>query len=296
MSENTVVGRGFTEGELKAAGWWVRNHVAIRTWSRIILIALNVIVWGYVTWGLLDAYAISYARESNITMAIAVNQQNLDRLMQDRPLNVGTSAVLVFPTTEDRVDISVDIENPNSSWWAEFSYRFNVAGEQTPAGQGFVLPGELTTLTALGFKASTPSARTAQLLIDNIRWHRVDPSEVELDYDKYINKRFGGISVQNVRFEPASVAAGRTASRTTFDVVNNGAFGYWSIDYVIKLMRGNTVVAVNKVNLRELKPGETRNIDLYWYDTIQSVTKTEITPVINLLDPNSYLPSSRLTN
>ena len=296
MSENTVVGRGFTEGELKAAGWWVRNHVIIRTWSRIILVALNVIVWGYVSWGLLDAYAISYARESNITMAIAVNQQNLDRLMQDRPLNVGTSAVLVFPNTEERVDIAVDIENPNPSWWAEFSYKFNVAGEQTSARQGFVLPGELTTLTELGFKASSPSVRSAQLLIENIRWHRVEPSEVELDYDKYINKRFGGVKVENVRFDPSSVAVNRTASRTTFDVVNNGAYGYWSIDYIIKLMRGNTVIAINKVNMRELKPGETRNVDLYWYDTIQSVTKTEVIPIINLLDTNSYLPSSRLNN
>jgi len=296
MPENVVIGRGFTEGELKAASWWVRNHLAIRTWSRIILIGLNVLVWGYVSWGLLDAYAISYARESNITMAIAVNQQNLDRLMQDRPLNVGTSAVLVFPTTEDRIDIAVDIENPNQAWWAEFSYKFNVAGEQTPARQGFVLPGELTTLTELGFKSTAPNSRSAQLLIDNIRWHRVEPGEVELDYQKYITKRFGGVSTENVRFEPSSVVAGRNASRTTFDVVNNGAFGYWAIDYVIKLKRGSTVIAVNRINVRELKPGETRNIDLYWYDTIQSVTQTEITPIVNLLDTNSYLPSSRLTN
>jgi hypothetical protein len=295
MPENNV-GRGFSEGELKAAGWWVTNQVAIRTWSRIILIALNVIVWGYVSWGLLDAYAISYARESNITMAIAVNQQNLDRLMQDRPLNVGTSAVLVFPTTEERVDISVDIENPNPAWWAEFSYKFNIAGEQTSPRQGFVLPGELTTLTELGFKAKTPNARTGQLLIDNIRWHRVDPSEVELDYDKFIEKRFGKVDILNKRFEPSSVSLGRPASRTTFDIVNNGAYGYWSVDYVIKLMRGRTVIAVNKINIRDLKPGETRNVDLYWYDTISSVTETEITPVINLLDPSAYLPSSRLAN
>jgi hypothetical protein len=295
MPENTVVGRGFSEGDLKAAGWWVRNRIIIRRWSRIILIGLNVLVWGYVTWGLLDAYVISYARESNITMAIAVNQQNLDRLTQDRPINVGTSAILVFPTTEDRLDISVDIENANLDWWAEFSYKFNVAGEQTTARQGFILPGELTTLTELGFKAKTPSARTGQLLIENIRWHRVEPDAVEYDYNKYIEKRFGSVDTANVRFEPASIAAGRTASRTTFDVVNDGAYGYWSIDYIIKLMRGRTVLAVNKVNIRNLKPGETRNVDLYWYDTIQSVTQTEIVPIINLLDTNAYLPSNRLS-
>ncbi len=294
MAENTVVGRGFTEGELEAASWWVRNRLVIRRWFRIVLIVLNVIVWGYVLWGLLDAYAISYPRESRITLEIASNQQNLDRIMQDRPLNVGTSAVLVFPTTEDRLDLAVDLENPNEQWWAEFTYRFNVAGEQTPARQGFVLPGELTTLTELGFKSASPNARTAQLIIDNVRWHRLEPSEVDYDYQKFIDERFGGISTQNVNFSTAQTTAGRSVSRTTFDVVNNGAYGYWSLDYVVKLMRGRTVVAVNKVNIRELKPGETRSVDLYWYDSIQSVTQTELTPVINLLDTNAYLPTSRL--
>lgn len=294
MAENTVVGRGFSEGELQAASWWVRNRLTIRRWFRITLIVLNAIVWGYVSWGLLDAYAISYPRESRITLEIAANQQNLDRIMQDRPQNVGTSAVLVFPATEDRLDMAVDLENPNEQWWAEFTYKFNVAGEQTPARQGFVLPGELTTLTELGFKSSTPKARSAQLLIENVRWHRLEPSEVDYDYQKFIDERFGGISTQNVAFTNAQTASGQSVSRTTFDVVNNGAYGYWSLDYVVKLIRGRTVVAVNTVNIRELKPGETRSVDLYWYDTIQSVTQTELTPIINLLDKNAYLPTGRL--
>jgi hypothetical protein len=293
MPEENVLGRGFTEGELKAANWWIRNKITIRTWTRIILLSLNAIVWLYVLWGLLDGFVISYPRESAITTAIAVNQQNLDRFAADRPLGVGTSAVLVFPTTENRVDISVDLQNTNKDWWAEFTYKFNIMGEQTPARQGFILPDELTTLTELGFKTQTPSARSAQLIIDNIRWHRIEPSQVEHDYTKFIEKRFGDVRVQNVRFEASSVAAGRPASRTTFEIVNQSAFGYWSIDYVIKLMRGSTMVAINKINIRELKPGETRTVDLYWYDTIQAVTQTDILPIINLLDENSYLPTTR---
>ncbi len=294
MPEEIVLGRGFTEGELKAANWWVRNKIIIRTWTRIILLSLNAIVWAYVIWGLLDGYVISYSRESVITEAIAYNQQNLDRFAADRPLGVGTSAVSVFSTTENRVDISADLQNPNKDWWVEFTYQFNIMGEQTPARQGFVLPGELTTVTELGFKTQSPSAVSAQLIIDNIRWHRIEPSEVEYDYVKYIEKRFGAVKVQNIRFEPSSAAAGRNASRTTFEIVNQGAFGYWSVDYIIKLMRGSTLVGINKINIRELKPGETRNVDLYWYDAIQPVTQTEVIPVINLLDENSYLPTTRL--
>ncbi|MFA6447691.1 MAG: hypothetical protein WCW31_05600 [Patescibacteria group bacterium] len=285
----TYDGRGFTEGELKAASWWVKNEVRIYYWSKIVLYALNAIVWGYVLWGLLDAYAISYPRESRITAEIAADQQALSRLMEDIPRNVGTSQVLVFQGTDKRVDMMVDLENANDQWWAEFTYSFNVAGEQTAPHQGFILPKQTITLTELGFKPKAAGARSAQLLVDNIRWHRVEPSKVGGDYDKFINDRFGGVKVQNVNFDRVD-----SVSRTSFDVADTGAYGFWSIDFVVKLLRGSTVVGVNQVNLQQLKPGEIRHVDLMWFENIPGVTKTEIVPIVNLLDPGAYLPSSRL--
>ena len=285
---------GFTNGDLQAANWWVRNKLRVLFWARVVLITANVLVWGYTFWGLVDSYALSYPRESRLTLDIANNQSILDRIEQDRPRNVGTSQVLVFPTTENRSDIMVDLENPNDQWWVEFTYRFNVSGEQTPVHQGFILPASQTSLTELGWKPKAKGGRSAQLVTENIRWHRVNPSEVEQNYDEFIRKRFGGVSVQHVHYDLAAPTGGGTLSRTTFDIVNAGAYGYWSIDYVIKLKRGNTVVAVNRVNIRELKPGETRPVELYWFDKIASVSKTEIIPIINLLDPGVYLPSTRL--
>lgn len=286
---------GFTSGDLQAASWWVKNEIKIKFWSRVLLIAANAAVWGYVFWGLLDAYAISYPRESRITQEIAVNQQILDKIEQDRPRNIGTSQVLVFQATESRLDIMVDLENPNDQWWVEFSYRFNVSGEQTPTHQGFIMPAAQTTLTELGYTPKAKGGKSAQLIVENIRWHRVTPSEVGNNYNEFIRKRFGSVSVEHVNFGLASPTEGQSLSRTTFDVINRGAFGYWSIDYIIKLKRGSTVIGVNKVNIRELKPGETRPVELYWADKIPSVSKTEVIPIINLLDPGVYLPSGRLT-
>ena len=127
-----------------------------------------------------------------------------------------------------------------------------------------------------------------------MRWHRVIPSEVENNYSEFIRKRFAGVTAEHVRYESVAVSEGQRLSRTTFDVVNSGAFGYWSIDYVIKLKRGNTVAAINKINIRDLKPGEIRPIEVYWFDEITGVTQTEIIPIINLLDPGAYLSSERL--
>lgn len=285
---------GFTEGDLKAANWWIRNSIKINFWFRTGLIVSNILVWGYIFWFVIDAYAISYPKESRITLDIAENQQILDRIEQDRPRSINTSQVLVFATTEDRLDVFVDLENANEQWWAEFTYKFNVSGEHTPPKQGFVLPDSQTTLTELGWKPKQPGGRNAQLIVENMRWHRVIPSEVENNYSEFIRKRFSGVTTEHVRYDLASAAEGQRLSRTTFDVVNNGAFGYWSIDYVIKLKRGNTVVAINRINIRDLKPGEVRPIEVYWFDQITGVTQTEVIPIINLLDTNAYLPSERL--
>lgn len=286
---------GFTEGDLKAANWWIRNKIKINFWFRAGLIASNVLAWGYIFWFVIDAYALSYPKESHITLDIAQNQQLLDRIEQDRPRNINTSQVTVFETTENRLDVFVDLENSNEQWWAEFTYKFNVSGEQTTSKQGFVLPASQTTLTELGWKPKQPGGRNAQLIVENIRWHRVIPSEVENNYSEFIRKRFAGVATEYVRYESVSASGGQRLSRTTFDVVNSGAFGYWSIDYVIKLKKGNAVSAINRINIRDLKPGEIRPIEVYWFDEIMGVTQTEIVPIINLLDPGVYLSSERLT-
>ena len=53
------IGGGFTEGEIKLAGFWVRHG---RTAQRVgygLLIGVNAVLWLYVLWGILDAFAIS---------------------------------------------------------------------------------------------------------------------------------------------------------------------------------------------------------------------------------------------
>ncbi|MDD2785329.1 MAG: hypothetical protein PHS79_00375 [Patescibacteria group bacterium] len=285
---------GFTSGDLRAANWWVRNKLKIKFWSRTILIALNVLVWGYVFWGLLDAYAISYPRESRITAEIANDQKILDAIQQDRPRNIGTSQVSVFTSTEDRLDMMVDLQNPNDEWWVKFNYRFNVSGEETPTRQGFILPSSNNTLTELGWKPKAKGGTSARLIIENIQWHRVNPDAVDNNYNDFIRKHFGAVTVEHVRYDFAAPTQGQSIARTSFDVVNSGAYGYWSIDYVVKIKRGTTVIAVNRINIRELKPGETRPIEIYWPSTAAGISNTEVVPVINLLDPNAYLPSERL--
>ena len=82
--------------ELKFASFWVRNRIPLRRFGYGFLILVNAIVWLYSAWGLLDAYAISYPRESRLTQDIATNQLTLESLLHDQPQPVATGNAQVF--------------------------------------------------------------------------------------------------------------------------------------------------------------------------------------------------------
>jgi len=280
----------FTSGELEFASFWVRNGPMLRRVGHGVLIALSVLVWGYSLWGLLDAYAISYPRESRITREIALNQQLLAGLATDIPQNVSLSSVDVYQTTDGRFDMSVELTNPNGQWWAEFNYHFNLSGEQTPIQNGYVLPQNKQILTQLGYKPKTPGGRSATLIIDNVRWHRVDPSVVGSSYKNYLGERLA-LSFQDLKYDTNITLGTTKVGQSSFTLVNNAAYGFWSLELVVRLYRGGSVVAVNSIKLDKILPGERRPIQLTWLDNVPSVTQTEIIPQVNVLDSSVFLPT-----
>ncbi|MEO5928097.1 MAG: hypothetical protein ABIO72_05240 [Patescibacteria group bacterium] len=289
-SSPVEIGGGFSEGELKFASFWVRNHLVLTRALYGFLFTIGAILWLYILWGLADAFLISYPRESRLTTEIALNQVMISALAADQPKNISPSVVTVLAETDGRLDMAVDLENTNDQWWVDFTYHFNVSGEQTPARHGFVMPLTKTAVTELGFRPKNRGGATAQLVVDDIHWHRVDPSVVGSKYPDYQNDHFN-VVFENITFNQDLVIGSQTVGRTSFDIKNRGSYGYWGMDLIVRLYRGASVIAINKINVTHLVPGETRHIDIDWFERIPAVTKTEILPVINFLDKSTYLPT-----
>ncbi len=287
-NENKV--GGLSRNELQFASWWVRNRLMLRRWGYGSLIALCVIFWGYAVWGMVDAYVISFPRESRIMRQIAINQQLLAGLESDRPQNVDTSEVSVFNSTANRLDMMVEVTNPNPQWWMEFNYRFNVSGEDTPLRTGYVLPSGKQLITELGFKPGAKGSRTATFAVDNIRWHRIDPNLVGDDYKKFFESRLQ-VQATNITYDTDIVFDAKRVGQTSFTLVNNGAYGYWNLDVVVRLYRGSSVSAVSVYKVDHFSPGESRDIKLIWPDNLTGVSKTEIIPQVNILNQAVYLPT-----
>ena len=285
------IGSGFTEGELQFASFWVRNRIMLRNAVWGLVLTLNVVLWGYALWGLFDAYILSWPRESRITSDIANNAFLAQQLQENQPQGVQTRGVQVFQGTESRLDMIVEILNPNERWWPTFTYRFNVTGELTPQRSGFVLPGERTYLGEFGFLPESVGGKSAVLTVDNIQWHRIDPRQVGEDYKAWISAR-NAFQYDKVSFSRELQIGTKRVSRTSFDFVNGTAYGYWDMGLYVVLKRGESAIAATFVSLDRVKPGERRPVHIDWFETLPEISETEIVPVVNFLDDAAYLPST----
>lgn len=288
MAENHVIGSGLTEQELKLASFWVRNRIKLRRVGYGTLAAFGGACWLFVLWSLLDAYAISYPREARIPRVILQNQLAMEGLRATVPRPIEPSQATVFDATDGRQDVLVEIMNPNATWWAEFDYQFELSGERTPMRTGYVLPQSRRYLTELGFEPQT-RGRTARLIVENVRWRRVDPATVGGNYQTYAEARLQ-FHAENPTYARDLVIGTETVGQSSFTLVNDGGFGFWNPSVTIVLFRGTTPVGVTTIRLASIQPGETVPITINWFENPAGVTRTDIQVDINILDPNAYLP------
>jgi len=290
MPDDHVIGSGMTDQDIKLASFWVRNRLLVRNVGYGILIAFSSICWLFVLWSLLDAYAISYPREARIPGHIIQNQLSVDGLSASAPRPIQPSETSVFDTTDNRKDFLVELSNPNPMWWAEFDYHFDVSGVETPTRQGYILPMSQRYLTELGYSPTTTS-RTARLIVENITWHRINPSMVNGDYKTFSDARLQ-FSFDNLAYAHDLKFGTNTVGQTTFDFANNSAYGYWNVDLTVLLFRGTTPVGVTTISQREVKPGQHVPISINWFDNLTGISKTDVQANVNILSPAAYLPTT----
>lgn len=291
MPDSYQIGGGFTNTELEAANWWVRHRLQLRQAGYITLIVLSVLFWGYTLWSLLDAYIISYPRETRIPLVIRDNDRLRTNLMNNAPQPIQTSPIASFANTNDRRDFLTQITNANPDWWAEFEYQFTLNGATTPARKGFILPNSQRYLTEIGWKGETGNGDPA-LTVNNLRWHRVDPNSVERDYAAFAANRLQLQTTEPTYTNDLEIGE-QKVGQTNFELRNSSGYGFWSVELVVVLFRNGAPAAVTQLTQTSLKPGEVRPISINWFDNVSGIANTVVQPNVNILDPGVFLPPDR---
>src|SRR3989339_238115 len=168
---------------------------------------------------------------------------------------------------------------------ADLSYSFAGASGETSQLSGFIFPGETKYLIALN-EDIEGSMRGAEINVSNLKWTRMDGHLIENRtawYQEHSNFSITGIAHGIVE------VGGKQIVRSTFTVTNSSPYQYWSAPFILVLKRNGVPIGVNQVSLAGLEVGETRTVNVNWFDNTPSSGDLIIESSINFLDENAYM-------
>lgn len=273
----------------KMSLWWVEHRAFLRRLGIILFVAFDAALFLFGGWHLLDAFAVSYGAEQNVVMRMVANGQSdlhaytIANAAND--LEQGDGRVISIGN--GRYDLYATLTNPNDDWWAEFTYSFTVGDESTDVQTGFILPTQEKPIAELAVESVSP-IQSAIFVIEDILWHRVDHHMVP-DYPTWSSDRLN-FFISASSFEKETRFDSETFGRTTFTVENDTAYSYYDVGLFVLLLRGNSVVGVNRTTLSSLESGVDTEITVNWFGTLPSVSQVQIIPELNIFDLEVYKP------
>jgi len=267
--------------------WWVSHRALLRRLGLGALAAFDAMLLLFALWTFLDSFAISYGDDQREVAKLAVfGQEDLRAYSKaSAAAPIAQEAVRVFDIGGNRQDFYTQLVNPNEDWWVEFTSQFAFGNTLTPPSPGLLLPGESKPVIALAVESNGPVSG-AELLLSNVIWHRLDAHEIP-DYPTWQDDRLR-MEITDAVFTNETGFEGKPFGRTTFQVFNNTAFGYYDPVFYVLLKRGASVVGVNRVTVASLGAGERAEIALNWFGILPSASAVEVVPDLALFDPRVY--------
>lgn len=271
-----------TEKELRWSQWWVDHKEQVKKAGLGVFIAVDTLMLGFGLWGFVDWLAFGGLREEQMIRQMTSSDYGRFTSLALEEIQIG--APIVLSGGVGKIDILAPVENRNDAFWAELEYRYLVGGTEQPLRKAFVLPGQTKYLSELG--ASSSSGASVELRIEKRVWHRVD-LQGAASAAAFAETRLN-IRAANPSYAPSDPLATVPSSSATFTLVNESAFGYYDVQLLVLLYRGDTVVGVNQAKVETLAAGEKKRMEIFWYQLLPQVTKVEVVPDINIYDPYAY--------
>jgi len=178
----------------------------------------------------------------------------------------------------------VKIQNQNTKNWAYFDIVFYNNNGDLAREKSFILPEEEKYATSLSLENVRPGDAVGAR-IENIVWQRINSHEISnwTNFkDSHLNLKIENIQVINGVKEKGEF------DNLDFDIINNTAYNYWSIDFVIILSNGlNNNLAVSKYAVEKVRSGEKKHVSIAWPGLMSG--SFAIFPEINIMNKGVYM-------
>ena len=146
---------------------------------------------------------------------------------------------------------------------------------------------EEKSVAELAVESASP-IQSASIIIENVRWHRVDHHAIP-EYETWASDRLNFL-ISASSFEKETRFDGETYGRTTFTIENDTAYSYYDVGLFVLLLRGSSVVGVNRTTLSSLESGVDAEVTVNWFGTLPSVSQVQVIPELNIFDVEVYKP------
>ena len=185
---------------------------------------------------------------------------------------------------QNRYDFIAKVFNPNADFVAEAVLFQLISGNEIIAEKtGFIYPEAEKYIAFFGQEIL--GEVNPILKIAKVNWRRV--------------RGFESLSLARLQFEISDIkfksaresglGGDLAVSTLNFKIKNNSAFSYWQVGVYLVLLSGQRVAGANYLTLDQFSSGETRQAEMRWYETLPPISKVEILPEVNILDPAVYM-------
>lgn len=260
--------------KLEIAGWLL--------WAVADGVLLLILIFGVFTY--IVSGSFSDARTSAGILSNAVTSHL--NIVRTAPTGLAIQDAKSVSVTSGKYDLFVTVQNPNAEWFATFDYVFVFDGGQTEPAAGFVNPGDNRLISIINVPIDhRPSG--LRLVMSNLTWQRVDKHVIP-DVNTFLETR-QNITVEEATYFKDVVIGSEQFGRTTLVLKNRTAYAYWEPKFLVKLMRGSTVVSLTEVSVPKFLAGETRTMEVRWFGEVPPSGTIAVEPEIFYFDSGVYM-------
>lgn len=270
------------EKQLGISYWYVTHKILLKHILTIFLIVCDVSLFAYVFYSLSLNLVIRKNDYNAILQDVGTSNHDYSFLRQfNLPPVISVSNVQTLPGASG-YDIVAEISNSSLKWFATFDYQFKFGEKLSEVRQGFIMPGEKKRIMDLSIADGN--------LVSNVNFNHVNWQK-EINYVKLVQEKFR-FDFKNVKYIPSAelgLEKKVPVNRVSFDIVNSSAYNYSNVVLQIFLKSGGQVVAINQVPSGILQNGQTKSLEVNFFQRLPKIENIEIIPDVNILDPNVFL-------
>ena len=265
-----------SEKDIKFGLWFLHNKKKIQKILLGILLLFGISTLGYGIYGFIS-YGIQLPEETRILGTISVKYINFaDFRSKHVPLPLEISEPEIIYAGGQDYDFVAQVTNPNEDRGVlNLSYQFISGDFTTSIISAMVLPDQSIYLLSLGNK-SDQRLNNVELKILDTKWQSIWKNQPVEDIN---------IVIEEPKFK---TAPDLSRSWVEFTATNQSLKNIWEVTWQTVVFSGRRIAGVNQITTEGFLAGETKNIELSWFEKLPRVTQINVVPIINIYDQDSF--------